>query len=141
MRSFAPIPDPSTTIHGVQRGPALLPLQLGADATLERGTALENQVAVLEQGFMELQVKFEELLSCVRAESQPGREEVADASSVGTAHEGEEATAVEVDWEKTPEHTIAHSSSFRPINCICALPFTLKDDLIMAREVEMLDGI
>ena len=51
------------------RGPQLPPLNLpsGSDATLERVTALEDQVARLEEGFKELLVRLDELNSTLNS--------------------------------------------------------------------------
>ena len=64
MRGQAPSPD---LVH--IRGPQLPPLNLpsGSNATLERVTALEDQVARLEAGFRELLVRVDELNSTLNS--------------------------------------------------------------------------
>ena len=55
-------------------------LEAGSEATLERVTALENQVSGLEAKVMELLVKLEEVSSCVSASSTPRQQAAAGAS-------------------------------------------------------------
>ena len=64
VRGQAPSPDPAHV-----RGPQLPPLNLrsNSDATLERVTALEDQVARLEAGFKELLVRLDELNSTLNS--------------------------------------------------------------------------
>ena len=54
--------------------------EAGSEATLERVTALENQVSGLESKVMELLVKLDEVSSCVSSSSTPRRQAVAGAS-------------------------------------------------------------
>ena len=64
VRGQAPSPDPA---H--MGGPQLPPLNpfFGPDATLERVTALEDQVARLEVGFKEMLVRLDELNSTLKS--------------------------------------------------------------------------
>lgn len=77
-----PSPDPASAMTGIMH-PGVVPAaasEVDLEATLERVTALENQVCSLEAKFMELLVKLDEVSSCVSTSSTPRRQAAAGAS-------------------------------------------------------------
>ena len=135
-RSFAPSPDPlalkgppqaTTSTAGTATNLS------GSDATLERVTALENQVAKLEETCLKLRVKFKEL------ESSNVKTPTVAVPMLGRAGEMSRMDAVrrpstmKIDKVLSPvelptgpatpaAHTVTHTEGMRPVNCVCALP-------------------
>jgi len=134
-RSFAPSPEPAAMQIDAPNG---------SNATLERVTVLESQVARLEANFLMLRVKLQEIESSVGPTPAP-RSPVADSASTANNNTirrpstmmihriinqpspielpaGPALTDVDEGWdgEVTPKHTVAHTEGFRPDNCICA---------------------
>ena len=154
---------------------AELALKSTDDATLERITALENQVSKLEEGFIELLVKLDELKSvdlkiggrtpsaddrltvnnlslsiincCPTVHKLDGDKfvvravEHTDTQDVRSENELVEYTESDnkewLDGEEPLKHTREHPGGWRPINCICALPYTLEDNSVMQRDENM----
>ena len=82
VRKRARSPDPAPAMPGIINPRIVLPAasEAGSQATLERVTALENQVCSLEGKVMELLVKLEEVSSCVSTTSTPRPQAAAGAS-------------------------------------------------------------
>lgn len=82
VRARAPSPAPASAMTGIIKTQVVPPAASEADsgATLERVTALENQVSGLEAKVMELLVKLEEVSSCVSTSSTPRQQAAAGAS-------------------------------------------------------------
>jgi len=142
VRSFAPSPEPAPMQSTFAAGPA----HSGSDATLERVTVLENQVAQLEASFLKLRVKIQEIESLVgptRVTLTPVADSAATANivqkdapirrpSTMNIHKildqpspielpaGPALTDVAEEGEQTPKHTVVHTEGFVPSNCICA---------------------
>ncbi|KAF6227102.1 hypothetical protein HO133_008543 [Letharia lupina] len=78
----APSLDPASAVTGKSDTRVQPPAaaEAGSEATLERVTALENQVSGLEAKAMGLLVRLEELTSCVSASSTPRLQAAAGAS-------------------------------------------------------------
>ncbi|KAK4696332.1 hypothetical protein P7C71_g1563, partial [Lecanoromycetidae sp. Uapishka_2] len=91
MRSFAPSPEPAsmqpTFIAGLTNS--------GSDATLERVTVLENQVAQLEAQFLKLRVKLQEIESSV-AIAPATLAPIADRASTANSDTGRKLSIMEV---------------------------------------------
>lgn len=80
VRGRAPSPDPASDMMDTRIDQPPTATEAGSEATLERVTALENQVSCLETKVVELLVKLEEVSSCVSTGSTPGRQAAAGAS-------------------------------------------------------------
>ena len=78
VRKRAQSPDPASAI--TETIDTRVVSEAGSQATLERVTALENQVSTLEAKVVELLVKLEEVSSCVSATSTPRPQAAAGAS-------------------------------------------------------------
>lgn len=82
VRGRAPSPESTSAMTGIMDTRPALPAasEAGSEATLERITALENQVSSLEAKVMELLVRLAEVSSCVSTSSTPRRQAEAGAS-------------------------------------------------------------
>ena len=82
VRARAPSPAPAPAMTGITKTQVEPPAasEAHSGATLERVTALENQVSGLEAKVMELLVKLEEVSSCVSTSSTPRQQAAAGAS-------------------------------------------------------------
>ena len=65
--------------------PTAVASEVGSEATLERVTALENQVSGLESKVMELLIKLDEVSSCVSSSSSTPRRQAAAGASPTTS--------------------------------------------------------
>lgn len=85
VRAASPVPASPT--KGISASLVVPPTasEAGSDATLERVTALENQVSSLEAKVMELLVKLEEVSSCVSTSSSTPRRQAAAGASPTTS--------------------------------------------------------
>ena len=116
---------------------AELAIKSASDATMERITALESQVSKLDGIFSELLVKIDEFES-VQISNAGVRRLIADSRStvnkfdsdkaaVGNAVEHTTAEMPEwLDGQESPKHTVSHPLGWMPVNCICAMPFTIR---------------
>ena len=82
VRKSAQSPGPTSAMTGTIDTRVVQPAapEAGSQATLERVTALENQVSRLEAEVMELLVKLEEVSSCVSTTATPQPQAAAGAS-------------------------------------------------------------
>lgn len=82
VRKSAPSPGPTSAMTGILDSLVMPPAapEAGSQATLERVTALENQVSRLEAKVMQLLVKLEEVSSCVSITSTPQPQAAAGTS-------------------------------------------------------------
>ena len=115
----APSPVPASPTKGsINESPAAPPAasETGSNATLERVTALENQVSSLEAKVMELLVKLAEVSSCVSTSSTPRRQQAVAGAS---------PTATNVSFEDLQAQRL--SDAPRPLNLATATHLATKE--------------
>lgn len=102
----------------------------------ERVASLEERITKMHKTLIKIVAELHELNQSAE-DARPGPQPKAEAMQIVQSPAIEPKTTAVKDWEdgeKQPEHTISHSVSFRPINCICATPYTLRDNSVMPRE-------